>query len=192
MGASNALSAYLVYGSVLGDRALRVLAYMALVARDQDAEPWYGQRHEVLAEFALGRPIKGNAEDDATALRAVRRAITELHAAGAITVKRRQANTGRPVVYRLWLVAPSPDVSRPVSGAVDESPSPDAERPVSNGVIGRSVDGHRTRNVRSHIEEQREANTYEASVVTTNSGSRARDPPSSLRQSEDSNGRDTR
>lgn len=198
MGAANAIAAYRAW-SHLGDRALRVLAYMALVARDGDAEPWFGLGHEALSEQALGHPLNGNEKDREAALRAVRRAITELHQAGAITTAKRPTNQGRRVHYRLWIDGPSPDAQRPTIPApvdnpgpkpVENSPSPDAQRPTTPPVVGRKFDGHRTNSGQSpdenrptHIEEEEEprgAKTSNGSLSEANCGKRARDPPMSL------------
>lgn len=145
MGAANAVRAYRAWGH-LDDRPLRLLVYMALVARDGDAAPWYGQGHEALAMFALNRT-----PDDA-GLRAVRRSLTPLFAAGALeTVKR--ATYGKrgtsQVHYRLWLDGPRPqDAERPVDNPVAnpvENPAPqDADRPMAGESIGRSLSVHRT------------------------------------------------
>jgi hypothetical protein len=112
MGAANAIAAYATYGAVLSDHAMRGLAYMALVARDHDAEPWFGLGWEALAELAFGRKVP-SAEDDPqgrkAALRVAERAVAELAAAGAIrTIKR--ATFGKrgtfPARYRLYLTEP--------------------------------------------------------------------------------------
>ena len=111
MGAQNALLAYHTYGSAVGDRALRLLAYMALVSRDRDSEPWCSIGHEYLSEFALSRPMPAYEDRKARkqTLRIVERAITELADAGAVrTIKR--ATFGRhgvtPARYRLYLDKP--------------------------------------------------------------------------------------
>lgn len=153
MGAANALAVYRTYGDVLGDRALRVLTYMALVARDQDAEPWFSMGHEEISRFALGRPVpaaEGHERD--AALRAVRRAVTELHGAGAIQTARRATYGVRgnsPVRYRLYLDAPRPDTSppdgkRPMDNPVENTSPPDGFRPMDGEAIGRNLVAHRT------------------------------------------------
>lgn len=192
MGASNALRVYSTWGATLGDRAVRVLTYMAIVARDNDAEPWFGLGHEALAEMALG--IK---PDDA-GLRAVRRAITELHKAGAITTAKRPSNQGRHVQYRLWLSGPSPDGKRPITPVdncpaepVDNHSSPDAQRPITAPVVGRILVSRRTNSdrvvgrsasypIERRNEEEEERKNSEANLRTARRGRHARDPPQSL------------
>lgn len=118
MGAANALLAYRTYGSAIGDRALRMLIYMALVARDRDSEPWCSIGHEAIAEFALSRTVPGH--DDTRGrklvLRIVERGMTELADAGAIRTMRR-ATFGRhgvtPARYRLYLDQPCSDTRAP-------------------------------------------------------------------------------
>jgi hypothetical protein len=125
MGASNAIRVYHGWGAKLKDKPLRLLIWMALHAKDDDSEPWYslGERtHETLAEFALGlqfpRPT-GDAHKDELArdavLRKVRRHLTPLFAAGAISTKRRAVTTQQgvtAVVYALRLDGPPDDDSR--------------------------------------------------------------------------------
>ena len=192
VGATNAIRVYTVWGPVLGDQAMRVFVYMAIVARDGDAEPWFGLGHEALAELALGR------KPSPASLRSVRRAITELHNAGAITTAKRPTNQGRHVHYRLWLSGPSPDAERPTtpvdnrpSEPVDNPPSPDAQRPVNGSVVGHFMDSRRSlsdrvvgRKVTYPIEEEgggRGAKDFEEkSLARRTVEDRARDPPLSL------------
>jgi hypothetical protein len=147
VGASNALRVYAAWGGILDDRPLRVLVYMALVARDKDATPWFSQGHDVLAEMALALPDPGSPQ----ASRAVRRAITQLHGQGAIrTIKR--ATYGKRgtsnVHYRLYLDGPDPDrpqvTERPMDKSVDNSRPQVAQRPMVSESIGRSVVVHRS------------------------------------------------
>ena len=158
MGASNAVRVYATWGH-LADRPLRVLTYMALVARDNDAAPWFGQGHEALAVFALSLT-----PDDA-GLRAVRRAVTALHDAGAIETVRRATFGKRGtshVQYRLWLDGPCPqDGQRPMAPVdnhpakhVDNPAPQDAQRPMAAESIGRSVVVHRTVSGRPQVAER--------------------------------------
>lgn len=87
MGARNALAAYALYAKHLPAKSMQVLAYMALVSKDNDEYPWYSQGHEALASFALGRPDPITETD----LKAVQRALKPLFDAKAITVERRGA-----------------------------------------------------------------------------------------------------
>lgn len=189
MGAGNAMRVYQLYGH-LDDKPLRVLVFMALTARDDDIKPWFGLGHQVLAERAL------SLKPDDAGLRAVRRAVTKLHQAGAITTIARPTNRGRHVHYQLWLLSPSPDAHRPTSvdkpspKPVENGSSPDAQRPITPPVVGRSVSSRRTlsdlivgRSATYPIEEEEEprgAKTSNGSVSEANCGKRARDPPMSL------------
>src|SRR5262245_16524930 len=118
---------------------MRVLLYMALVARDKDAEPWFQLGHSALAELALGR------KPDGASLRSVRRSVTELQRAGAITTSRRATYGKRGtqhVRYRLHLDSPAPsppDRKRPMDMPVDNPDPPDGNRPMPNGAIGHSA-----------------------------------------------------
>lgn len=131
MGAANALRAYHGWrGSALKDRSMRLLIYMALIARDHDAEPWYGLGHADLAVMALGLELpadNGNPQDRAkrdAVLRKVRRHITPLLEAGAIEVKHRAtygALGAKHVVYRLHLDGPFRPV--PLTGTGRRGPA---------------------------------------------------------------------
>lgn len=195
MGAHNAMRVYQLYG-YLDDKPLRVLVYMALTARDGDAEPWFGLGHEILATMALSR------KPDGAGLRAVRRAVTELHRAGAITMVKRPTNKGRHVHYRLWITHPSPDAQRPTTvdkplvEPVDNPPSPDGERPTTEPgrrTVSDLSNGHRRtvsdlivgRSPSYPIEEEEEevstgAKNTKGDLSEANCGKRARDPPMSL------------
>ncbi len=89
MGATNALLALKRWSGKVPGASMLALTYMALVSKDKDDWPWYGNGQEAIAEFGLGRP-----NPDRTDLRAVQRAIGPLLAAGAITVDRAGANRG--------------------------------------------------------------------------------------------------
>ncbi len=89
MGASNALKALHRWSGKVPGASMIVLTYMALVSKDKDDWPWYGNGQEAVAEFGLGRP-----NPDRTDLRAVQRALTPLLEVGAITVDRAGANRG--------------------------------------------------------------------------------------------------
>lgn len=125
MGAKNALRVYEGWGA-LPDRPLRLLVYMALVARDDDAEPWFALGHEALARFALAMDLPELDDDDPRSraardavLRKVRRAVTTLHRRRAIETTRKATFGHRgpgPVRYRLWLDGPKP----PSSGGVTD------------------------------------------------------------------------
>ena len=161
MGASNALAAYALYASQVPAKPLAVLVYMALVSKDADAEPWWSQGHEILAENAMGRdPLKPTGDEKADALaidamrRAVERIITPLLDAGAITVARH--SSGRPgnplhVRYRLWLVYPAPDEKR----RVENQSAPDGKRRARASSTRRKVSEHPTETVETPDEKRR-------------------------------------
>lgn len=151
MGASNVVAAYQRYAGKVPATSMQLLAYMAVVSKDEDARPWFGQGHAALAEHALGRPVPLERAD----IKAVERAMAPLVAAGAVTVDRRGAvrrdgpNTAR---YRLHLTAPhiprkTGDVEAESidQSLVDNGPA-DAARPPENGA-------HVPRNSGSHPPE---------------------------------------
>lgn len=121
MGAGNILRVYHAWSSTLTAKPLCMLAYMATIARDNDAEPWYGLGHEDLAHMVLGLTVPSEDEDPklrATQLRKVRRHITALHNARAITTRDRAtfgALGTSYVVYRLHLDGPAPESAAPAS-----------------------------------------------------------------------------
>jgi hypothetical protein len=101
MGATNVAAAYRRWAGRVPGTSMQILAYMALVAKDKDAWPWYGQGQEALAEFALGRPNPGRSD-----VRAVSRAMQPLLDEGAITVDRpaaARADGSTTARYRLNL-----------------------------------------------------------------------------------------
>lgn len=136
MGASNVRKVYLNWPH-LEDRPFRLLAYMALRARDNDANPWYGAGHTELAEIALGLPLATERQQQ-EALRVVRRAMTKLRTSGAITTTRRAA-TGRQARYGLHLNGPAQVTQRPMDNPADshERRSPSDLREPPN--VGHSV-----------------------------------------------------
>lgn len=130
VGASNAIRAYAVYGAVLDHAPMRVLVYMALVARDGDGQPWFRLGHEAIAELALGRAIPADDPKERDAiLRSVRKTITKLADAGAIRTSKRAVFGSRGTQfceYRLYLDAPCDDGRR----TAQEARSPDSEGPM--------------------------------------------------------------
>lgn len=125
MGATNAMLAYQLYAGRVPATSMQLLAYMALVSKDSDDRPWFGQGYEGLAVFALGRPAPTREAD----LRAVERAMKPLLDIGAIVTERRAAarrDGPRTARYRLQLVAEAAqDIDEPL---VDNSERP-ARRP---------------------------------------------------------------
>jgi hypothetical protein len=121
-----------------------VLVFMALVALDKDDEPRFWLGHEAIAVHCLGRD---EASVDDSDLRAVRRAITPLFEAGAITVAQHSSGRGERfgrATYRLWLTAPAPDEKRPVDKRSATELAPDGNRPMDMASTGRKVAEHRT------------------------------------------------
>jgi hypothetical protein len=149
VGASNALAAFRLYGGKIPPTALNVLLYMALVALDRDDKPHYWEGHEALAVHCLGRDETSIDDSD---LRAVRRAITPLFDAGAITVARHSSGRdGKKTTasYRLHLVTPAQDGKRPVDKRAGTDPAPDEKCPAPDVGTGRKVAEHRTENGRA-------------------------------------------
>lgn len=164
MGAHNVTRAFHVYGARVGDRAMRALVYMALVARDADSEPWFGLGHEALSEQALGRKVPPPEQGKArrAALRSVERVITELRNAGAIrTIKRATfgARGTTHVHYRLYL-------DRPYQG---QKLSTATRRFVSGGPEStrRKVSSHPTKSVHPPDEKRRTKEEEEEEERTT-------------------------
>src|SRR5689334_15321451 len=83
MGARNVAAAYQRWAGKVPASSMQVLVYMAVVAKDSDDWPWYGQGQAALAELPLGRGVP-----DAADIRAVSRAMARLLDAGAVTVER--------------------------------------------------------------------------------------------------------
>lgn len=109
MGAYNALRVYHAWSGTLTAKPMQLLVYMSLVARDYDADPWFGLGHEDLATVALGLKLPDDPDNrrayDAV-LRKVRRHITPLLDKGAIETRDRATFGPRGtthVVYRLFL-----------------------------------------------------------------------------------------
>lgn len=102
VGATNVATAYALYAGRVPATSMCLLAYMALVSKDNDSRPWFGKGHAALADAALGRQLPHTRADIA----AVERAITPLLAVGAIEADRRgSVRTSGPntVRYRLNL-----------------------------------------------------------------------------------------
>lgn len=136
MGAGNVIDAYRLWAGKVPPLSMQVLAFMAAVSKDKDAEPWCGLGHKLLAELALGRP-QPLAEDepgDPVDLRAVRRAIQPLLESGAVYVMRRASPnraTHKTVRYGLNV-------------GLYAARSPGGHRTESDRVIGRNSAEHRT------------------------------------------------
>jgi hypothetical protein len=125
MGASNVLAAHRLYAGKVPPMSLAVLAYIAAVSLDKDAEPSWWEGHDILAVRCFGYAEPVTRSD----LRAVERAVTSLFRAGAITSVRHSGQSGNGKVwtarYRLWLAEPAPEGKR-------RSP-PDGKRRVNGG-----------------------------------------------------------
>lgn len=105
MGATNVATAYALYAGKVPPLSMQLLAYMALVSKDADERPWFGQGHAALADAAMGRTRPITETDE----KAVQRAVRPLIAVGAVEVDRRPAprrgGAYRTVRYRLNLRA---------------------------------------------------------------------------------------
>lgn len=128
MGASNALAAFIKYAGKVPPQSLNVLVYMALVSKDSDERPWYGQGHAAIAQHALGRPAPSTESD----IRAVERAVKPL-LGDALTVDRKAAiriDGPNTVRYRLNLTGTA-HARRKVSGVkgVEDPPRPTKSDP---------------------------------------------------------------
>lgn len=129
MGASNVIAAYTLYAGHVPATAMQILAFMAVVSRDEDRHPWYGQGHQALARHALGR------EPNTAGVRAVERAIRPLAEVGAITTDRKPSvrrdgpHTAR---YRLHLDTPA-EASHVPRKPVDVDPAQEQQRPTVSG-----------------------------------------------------------
>lgn len=101
MGASNAIAAFTKYAGKVPPQSLNVLVYMALVSKDSDERPWYGQGHAALAQHALGRPGPSTESD----IRAVERAVAPLLGDALIVERKAAVRIDGPntVRYRLNL-----------------------------------------------------------------------------------------
>jgi hypothetical protein len=130
MGARNVKRAYAAWGS-LPDGPFRMLAYMALVSRDEDAQPRFYAGREALA-YALGRSLTDAESEEAEGLAAQRRAykavdrmLASLKAAGAIYVIRSASRTHH-AEYGLRLGAQE---STPVTVVLSDAMHPDDRGP---------------------------------------------------------------
>lgn len=139
MGASNVIAAFSLYAGRVPPLSMQCLAYMAVVSRDADTEPWFGQGHEALAVHAMGRREPVSDAD----LRAVRRAVAPLLKAGAIEADRKAAprrNGPSTVRYRLNLVGRISSYDDPT-----DDPEPESERRTdSDQNVGRFPTERRT------------------------------------------------
>lgn len=128
VGASNALAAFVKYAGKVPPQSMVVLLYMAVVSKDSDKHPWYGQGHEALAQHALGRPGPTTGAD----LRAVERAVEPLLGDALIVDRRAAIRIDGPntVRYRLNLMGDA-HARRKTSGvkAVEDPPRPTESDP---------------------------------------------------------------
>ncbi len=121
MGASNALAAFVKYAGKVPPKSLNVLVYMALVSKDTDERPWYGQGHAALAVHALGRPGPSTEGD----IRAVERAVAPLLGDALIVDRKAAVRIDGPntVRYRLNLTGTA-HVRQKVSDVKDAQDPP--------------------------------------------------------------------
>lgn len=135
------LAAFKLYAGQVPPTSLNVLAYMAAVALDRDAEPRFWEGHAMLAIRCLGS-VEPVSEAD---LRAVRRAVTPLFTVGAITVDRHSSGHRSKAItvrYRLWLACPAPVGNRPVQKSRVGRKASGAEAGVGRKVVF-AQDGNR-------------------------------------------------
>lgn len=121
VGYYNSLRVHTAWAAVLRPNPFRILNYMALRARDDDEEPWFGLGHEHLAVMVLGLPMSERTtetgkRDYDMQLRRVRRAITQLADKDVRAIETRDHATftrhgTSHVIYRLYLDGPG--LSRP-------------------------------------------------------------------------------
>ena len=160
MGARHVAAAFAQWGS-LPDRPFRLLAYMALVAKDSTAQPTYwGGRDGLCVGLGVEATPSGH--------RVARRAIADLEAAGAIE-RKYVGHSRKRSEYRLVLTPAKGDGGVPLSPA-DNPDEADAEggrtSPPKGGQIrsergtdlvekgDTSVPPRKKRNTRSEEEEE--------------------------------------
>lgn len=108
MGARHVAAAFAQWGS-LPDRPFRLLAYMALVAKDSTAQPTYwGGRDGLCVGLGVEATPSGH--------RVARRAIADLEAAGAIE-RKYVGHSRKRSEYRLVLTPAKGDTTVPLSPA---------------------------------------------------------------------------
>ncbi|MFE9099801.1 hypothetical protein [Actinomadura geliboluensis] len=153
MGAQNVKLAYAAYAGKVPSTAMVCLLYMALISKDSDEAPWFGQGHEALAEHALGRVPPLEVKD----VRAVERAVAPLLEAGAIVADRRPApRAGGPRTVRYRLMLPRGDAHRKAVDVEADAPrNPVDERPtVSGGDVPRKPSERPTETVQTSHENR--------------------------------------
>ncbi len=168
MGASNVVAAYQLYAGRIPATSMQLLAFMAVVSRDDDDRPWYGQGHEALAIHALGRQAPVGRADIA----AVERAISPLLAIGAIEVDRRASvrrDGPSTVRYRLRIVAAEPPQIH--------------EPPVDNPP--QDHNGHSSRPTETVTHAPRKPCSRPTETVTTPHENRGTEEPRGTRRSEE-------
>lgn len=141
MGARNVAAAFHRWAGRVPPLSMNILLYMAVVSKDNDERPWFTLGHAALAVHAMGRE-----NPDETDLRAVRRAMTPLLDAGALTVDRKPAAraTGKTTArYRLNLDSEATDWAP--DEPPEEAPEDHGRRTVSDRDVGRKVAGRRTK-----------------------------------------------
>lgn len=190
MGASNALAAFRRWAGKVPASSMMLLTYMALVSKDKDDWPWYGQGQESLAEFALGRE-----NPDRTDVRAVSRAMQPLLDAGAVTVDRAsaaRADGNSTARYRLNISDRADAERRKWEETHDgkrrtSKPDQDPQRTTKNGGDVRRKVARRTtvsdatydenrRTKEEEDQEERENQGISGSSQTASHSSRAREP----------------
>lgn len=190
MGASNALAAFRRWAGKVPASSMMLLTYMALISKDKDDWPWYGQGQESLAEFALGRENPDRAD-----VRAVSRAMQPLLDAGAVTVDRAsaaRADGNTTARYRLNISDRADAERRKWEETCDgkrrtSKPDQDPQRTTKSGndvrrkvarrttVSDATYDGNR-RTKEEEEEEERENRGIGVDLPTTSRPPRANEP----------------
>lgn len=160
MGAAHVSAVYAQW-SGLPDRPFRLLAYMALIAKDSTPEPTYWGGRDGLC-IALGL------DHTPTSYRIARRAVADLEAAGALR-RTYVGHAGKRSEYRVILGSPKEDTTVPLSPVDNPHDAPDKgghHSPPEGGHLSpqrgtdltqkedTTVPPRKMRNTRSDVEEE--------------------------------------
>jgi hypothetical protein len=185
MGGSNVIAVMRLYAGKVPPTALNLLAYMAAVSIDKDAEPSWWEGHDMLALRGLGRQLPSSEEAAkskecararAAGLRAVERGITSLFAAGAITTSRHASGHPgriRTVRYRLWITQPAPDGKRRKQAAQHPTENVGHDASTRRKVVPTPDGNRRTKEEEEELKQERD-NSAAAFELTNVEGNQAR------------------
>jgi hypothetical protein len=121
VGATNVKAVY-AWWSHLADQPFRLLAYMALTAKDDDSPPRFWGGRESLA-IGIGRTPPHTETD----FRAVGRAMGKLRSAGAVELEQ-HSSPGRRANYVIRLQPGTQDTERPLNTGQLVTGTPDTNR----------------------------------------------------------------